>query len=173
MKRGRLQWKTFDTIGPWVLCAASWRCSTLYIVGNISSKHRSGSIAPKLKLLPISRNATPRVQVTQPSSAQLPARMTRDGRRLLKNRDRALDEGAAPWARVAARCSNVPSLHLASIHLAIHLAIKSYPVAVELPPFPTRLKSTIFSPLVGLECSNTGYDGAKPNPSVGVRPLPL
>jgi hypothetical protein len=32
-------------------------------------------------------------------------------------------------------------------------AIKSYPVAVELPPFPTRLKSTIFSPLVRLECS--------------------
>ena len=131
MERGRLQWKTFDTIGPWVLCAASWRCSTLCIVGNISSKHRSGSIAPKLKLLPISRNATPRVQVTQPSSAQLPARMTRDGRRLLKNRDRALDEGAAPWARVAARCSNVPSIHPASIHLAIHLAIKSYLVAGE------------------------------------------
>ena len=132
MERGRLQWKTFDTIGPWVLCAASWRCSTLYIVGNILSKHRNGSIAPKLKLLPISRNATPPVQVTLPSLAQLPARMTRDGRRLLKNRGRALDQGAAPWARVAARCSNVPTIHLASIHLAsIHLAIKSYLVAGE------------------------------------------
>jgi hypothetical protein len=42
-----------------------------------------------------------------------------------------------------------------------------------LPPFPTRLKSTIFSPLVGLECSNTGYGGARRNPSVRARPLPL
>ncbi len=38
-------------------------------------------------------------------------------------------------------------------------------------PFPTRLKSTLFSPLVRLECSNTGYGGAKRNPSA--LPLPL
>src|SRR5229473_2417334 len=39
------------------------------------------------------------------------------------------------------------------------------------PPLPTRLKSTLFSPFVRLECSNTGYGGAKRNPSA--LPLPL
>src|SRR5450631_3249418 len=63
--------------------------------------------------------------------------MTRDGRRLLKNRGRALDEGAAPWARVAARWSNVPSIHIWPACTwpdalgQMHLAVKSYLVAGE------------------------------------------
>src|ERR1700730_1016396 len=100
--------------------------------------------------------------------------MTRDGRRLLKNRGRASDEGAGPGVRGAGGSGEGPSMHLASTDLAsLHLAIKSYLVAGEhyrLSPHVSNPR--YFSPLVRLECSKTGYGGAKWNPSIGAQPLP-